>query len=208
MLGQGGAAPGAPGHHALTLVKPAVLMTLLEEVPDVLDVRVGHREVRVLPVHPLAKLLGLFRLDAGELLHALPAFLRELVEPVFDDLALGVQSEVPLDFDFHPESLAVEAVLIALVGALHGLEALENVLVSAAPRVVDSHRIVGRYRAVDERPVFAAAILLAQLVEYSVFLPEPEHLMLHIREVQTALDLFEHSSDPPKRRYYSPRVVE
>ena len=49
--------------------------------------------------------------------------------------------------------------------------------------MVDAHGIVGGNRTVEKRPVRAAGILLAQLVENAVFIPEAQHLALHRGEV-------------------------
>jgi hypothetical protein len=66
-------------------------MTLLEEAPDRVVVLLGHGEVAAslirrfqpvfipIPVHPVAEANRLFRLNAGELVHAL---LTERNEPV------------------------------------------------------------------------------------------------------------------------------
>ena len=74
---------------------------------------------------------------------------------------LLVKPELALDVDLDPEALAVEAVLPALVLAEHRVEAAEDVLVRAAPGVVDAHRVVGgdrarRGRTSADRPAFWA----------------------------------------------------
>src|SRR5262249_46836147 len=136
------AAPNAPGHGAPALVEPAVLVAALQEVPDVLDVVVGHGEVGVVPVHPLAEPDRLLRDDVGVGENPLTTALGEAVEPVLLDLALGVESKRLLDLDLDPESLAVEAILIALIEPLHRLVALVHVLVGTAPGMVDTHGVV------------------------------------------------------------------
>ena len=47
---------------------------------------------------------------------------------------LGVEAHLLLHLHLHPEALAVEAVLVALLEALHGLVPLEQVLVGAGPK--------------------------------------------------------------------------
>ena len=141
------------GHHSVERwpeVEPAPLVDEPEEAPDVLDVRVGEREVVVPPVHPLAEpdraLRQLLRRPDDDL--AAPA--GELREPVLLDLALRVEPELALDADLDPEALAVEAVLVALVEAAQRLVALEDVLERPAPGRVDGERLVRRDRPVDE----------------------------------------------------------
>ena len=114
----------------------------------------------------------------GEFGDPLAAARCELGEPVLLDLPLRVQAERLFDLDLHPQALAVEPVLVALVEALEGLVALEDVLQRPAPRVVDAHRVVGRDRAVEEAEALATAVLLAQLVEDAFAVPPGEDLLL------------------------------
>ena len=109
---------------------------------------------------------------------ALLAPLGELREAVLLDLLLRVQTEGPFDADLDPEALAVEAVLVALVEAAHGLVALEDVLERPPPAVVRGHRVVRGDRPVDERPLRAAPVPLPKLLEGALPLPEVEDLEL------------------------------
>jgi len=87
--------------------------------------------VRVIPVHPHAepdRLLGLAR-GIGE--DALLAQADELGDAVVLDVTLAREPEIPLHVDLDPEALTVEAVLIALIAAVHRPEPLEEVLVGA-----------------------------------------------------------------------------
>src|SRR4029079_1233655 len=83
----------------------------------------------------------------------------ELGDPERLDVALAREAEVALDVDLDPQSLAVEAVLPALVLAEHRVVAAEDVLVGPAPGMVDAHRVVGRDRAVEEAPAGPAGVL-------------------------------------------------
>ena len=85
--------------------------------------------------------------------------LDEAVDAIVFDLALVGEAELFLDLDLDPQSLAIEAVLVALAIAAHGVEALKEVFVGAAPGVVNAHRIVGGDRPVDERPAFLAVFV-------------------------------------------------
>ena len=88
------------------------------------------------------------------------------------------EPEVALDVDLDPQPLAVEPVLVALVLAEHRVEALVQVLVRAAPGVVDAHRVVGRDRPVEEAPVRPARVLRAQPGERPSLPPWREDLVL------------------------------
>ncbi len=99
----------------------------------------------------------------------------EALEPVLLDLALRVEPELALDPDLDPEPLAVEAVLVALVEPAGGLVALEDVLQRPPPRRVDGELLVRGDRAVDERPLRAAAVARAQRLEGALGVPAIEH---------------------------------
>ena len=159
-------------------------MHLLQEAPDVLDVRVREGVVVVVPVHPHAQPAGLLRDHLGELRDALAAAGGELGQPVLLDVPLRVQPERLLDLDLDPEALAVEAVLVALVVAAERLVALEDVLERPAPRVVDAHGVVRGDRAVDEAEPGAAPVLLPEPVECALLVPALQHGQLEGRMVR------------------------
>src|SRR5262249_19301413 len=98
--------------------------------------------------------------------------------PELLDLALRVEPERALDAHLDPEALTVEAVLVALVEPAQRLVALEDVLQRAPPRRVDGEALVRRHRPVEERPPRPAAVLLAELLERLLALPELEHVEL------------------------------
>ena len=153
-------------------------MDRLQEAPDVLDVRVREGVVVVVPIHPAAEAPVLVGDHLCELGDPLATARCELGEPVFLDVALRVQAERLFDLDLHPQALAVEPVLVALLEAAEGLVALEDVLQRPAPRVVDAHRVVGCDRAVEEPEALTAAVLLAELVEDPLAIPPVQDLAL------------------------------
>ena len=139
--------------------------------------------VRVIPVHPVAQPLRLFGLSCGEAEHAAFAFVDEVVNAVLVDGGLRAQAELLFDLDLDPQTLAVEAVLVALVVTHHREESLIGVFVGASPGVVDAHRIVGRDRAVEEAPAFLAAILFAKFFEDRLVFPELQNGVLTAYEI-------------------------
>ena len=145
-----GAAPRTPRHRAMPHIQPAPLVAPLQEAPVVLDVGIGHREVGVGPVHPLAQPLGLLRLDCREMHHPFAAGAREALQTERLDLPLRIEPQCLLDFDFHPQPLAVKAILESLLVAAQRSVALDDVLERATPRMVDPHRIVRGDRTVEE----------------------------------------------------------
>ena len=73
--------------------------------------------------------------------------------------------------------------LEALIEPAQGLVALEDVLERAAPGSVDGERLVRCHRPVDERPVRAAAVPLAKLLEGLIPLPDVQDLQLQSRMI-------------------------
>ena len=184
VLRQRRAAARAPLRRAVAHVQPAALLDDLQELPDVLDVRVAEREVVAAPVHPLSEALR----PAGERLGRpdddLAAAACELLEAELLALPLRVEPEFALDPYLDPEPLAVEAVLVALVEAAERLVALEDVLQRATPRRMDAERkSVRGHGAVDERPVGGAAVPLAELFEGLLPLPDVENLQFQSRMI-------------------------
>ena len=128
--------------------------------------------IGIVPVHPVAESHRLLGLPSGEPEDAAFAFVDEVVDAVFVDGGLCAEPQLLFDFDFDPQSLAVETVLVAQVVAGHGEESLVGVLVGAAPGVVNAHRVVGGDRPVEKAPALAARILSSQLLKCLLVPPE------------------------------------
>ena len=77
--------------------------------------RVAQREQHfgIVPIAPIAQADRLLRLPRRERQHALLAGAHEILDAEFANLALGLQSKALFHLDFHPQSLAIEAVLVA-----------------------------------------------------------------------------------------------
>ena len=192
VLREGGSATRAPLRRTMTLVQPVSRVALLEEAPDVLDVRVGKRVVVVVPVHPHAEAPRLVGDHLGVVGDPLFAALGELGQPVRLNVSLRPEPQRLLDLDLDPESLRVKAVLVALVEAPEGLVALEDVLEGAAPGMVNSHRVVRRDGPVHEAELRAAAVPLAQLFEDALPVPPGEDLLLEGRMIRVLGERLEH----------------
>ena len=198
VLGQAGAAARAPRHHVGALVHPSALVADLQEVPDGVVVLVGHRVVRVVPLHPVAQPHRLLGLLGGEPPDALLAELDEPVDAEVFDLALVVELQLLLYLDLDPQPLSVEAVLVALLIPPHGLVALEHVLVGAAPGVVDAHGVVGRDWAVDEGEGPRRVVVSVEVLFEDVLLLPPLHdVPLHLDEVYLCRHMLEHRTSFP-----------
>src|SRR3989304_621598 len=87
-------------------------------------------------------------------------------------IPLGPKPQLSFDLPPHPQPLAVEAVLVALPVAEHGVVALEEVLVGAAPGMVHAHRVVGRDRPVEEGPAHRRGGVATEVaVDHALFAP-------------------------------------
>ena len=114
-------------------------------------------------------------MTSGVLVDAFPAGPREVRETERLDVGLAPEPERPLDLDLDPETLAVEAVLVAAALALHRVEADDGVFQRAAPRVVHAHRVVRRDRPVEEPELGGAVPQLAEAREGGRVVPELQH---------------------------------
>src|SRR3984893_1280428 len=96
------AAAWAAGHHDVAAIEPAAFVARFDHAPDGEVVLVRHREVRVAPVHPLAKSSALFADDARELEHPIFAVLDELADTQTFDIAFVGEAELAFNLDFDP----------------------------------------------------------------------------------------------------------
>ncbi len=172
------ATPWAPLGRTVAFVEVPPLVHVAQEAPDVLDVRIGEREVVRAPVHPLAEPDRAVRQLGRRPDHLLAATTSELGKAVLLDLALRVEPKLSLDADLDPEALTVEAVLIALVESLHRLVALEDVLQRSTPRGMHCERLVRGDRPIHEAEPRPALVLLTKPRECVLALPQLEELEL------------------------------
>ena len=150
--------------------------------------------VGVVPVHPHPEPDGLLGLAGGVGQDALLAQRHETGDPERLDVALRGEPELALDVDLDPQPLAIEPVLVALLLAQHGVVPLVQVLVGAAPGVMDAHRVVRGDRPVEEAPARSAAVLGAQPRERPTLTPQIQDLVLLGDKVGLRVDGSEHSA--------------
>ena len=188
VLRQAGAATRAPRQRHVTLVQVGALEALLEEQPDRFDVVVRVREVGVVPVHPLPEARRLLGDHLRVLVDPFAARPREVLDAERLDVGLALEAERPLDLDLDPESLAVEAVLVAAALALHRMEADDGVLQRPPPRVVHAHGVVRGDRPIEEPELGRAGPERAQAGERARVLPVLEHPRLDLEGVVVRVD--------------------
>ena len=138
----------------------------------------------------------MFGLHAGELVDAVFASLHEGVDARLDvagdevlDVAFALQIQRFFDFDFDPQPLAVEPLLVAQFAAIHREVAVEGILVRAVPGMVDAHRVVRGNRPIEERPRRLARVQCLPLLEDAVRFPERQNLPLERGEIDLRLNL-------------------
>src|SRR5260370_14023556 len=95
----------------------------------------------------------------GEFENAVFAELYKFGDAEGFDIELIFEAKLLLDLDFDPQSLAVEAVLIALPVALHGFVALVNVFLDPSPGTVNAHRVIRSNRTIPKLQLLPAATI-------------------------------------------------
>lgn len=138
----------------------------------------GSQKARVIPVHPVTKTLRLFRLASRKPEDSAFAFVDEVINPVLMDGRLRSQAQLLFDFDLDPQTLAIEAILVALVMPGHCEEALVRILIRAAPCMMNAHWVIRRDGSIEEAPSLAPGVLLPQLAEDLSDFPELQNGML------------------------------
>ena len=165
MFGKRGSAARTPRHRLIFALNPAVFVTLFEEVPDALNVEVGVGVIGVVPVHPLAQALGLFRDDAGEFLHTVHALAREFIHAIGFDIALAGEAQLLFHLDLDPESLRIKAIAIVSIASFHGVVFYKGILQRSSPDMVNTHGIVCRDGTVNKAVFRSVFILFLQYME-------------------------------------------
>ena len=88
------------------------------------------------------------------------------------DIALILHAQLFLNLNLDPQALGVEAILIALLVALHGLKTLKQIFVRASPGMMNAHRVVRGDGAIQERELFVAALIAAQVhLQHTLLVP-------------------------------------
>ena len=148
----------------------------------------------VVPIHPVSQADRLLGLPGREGENPLFAGVGELVDAKVGDRVLGAEAEFLFHLDFHPQPLAVKAVLVPQFAARHGEVALIGVFVGATPGVVDAHGVVGGDRPVEEAPAGSPGVLSPQLGEDLAVTPEPQDIVFAANKTGVGGDFFEHGS--------------
>ncbi len=178
VVGQAGAAAGAPGGDAVVLDQQALGEDLLQRPPDGLDVLRVHGAVGLVEVDPVPHAGRQLGEGVGVPGHRLPALGVELGDAVRLDVLLAGEAELLLDGELHREAVTVPAGLAGHVVAAHGPEAGEDVLEDARLDVVGAGHAVGGGRTLVEHPLRASLGLLQALGEDLLLVPELEHRVL------------------------------
>ena len=159
-----------------------------------LDIGIVVGVIRPFPIHPQTQTLRLFGDDCGVFIDARAAFAGKIFHTKRQNIGFAPEAQRFLDFDFDPQTLAIEAVLPAQLATVHRVETLKNVFVSAAPGVMNAHRIVGGNWAVLEKPRLAIGGLRAQLVECALLFPQFENRTFEFGIVWCAFKRLKHNN--------------
>ncbi|CAM5540181.1 hypothetical protein SGLAM104S_07434 [Streptomyces glaucescens] len=183
VVGQPGAAAGAPGGDTVVLDQESLVEDLLQRPPDRLDVLGVHRDVGVVEVDPVAHAGRQLGEGVGVAEHGLAAPGVELGDAERLDVLLAGEAQLLLDRQLDRQPVAVPARLAGHVVAAHGAEAGEDVLEDARLDVVGAGHAVGGGRAFVEHPLGAALGLLQALGKDLLLAPEVEHGVLERGQV-------------------------
>ncbi len=74
--------------------------------------------------------------------------------------------------------------------AFHGLVPEKEIFIGAAPAMMDTHRVVCRNWAVDERPTFLTLMQLAHLVKGTALRPKFQDLSLLLGKIDVGWNFF------------------
>ena len=183
---------GAVRHDLKSLVEKPLLPDLLQRPPLRLDILIVIGNVRMLHIRPETN-------GSGEILpHALVfpdtllTFINKWLQAVLLDLILAVQTQGPLHFQLHRQSVSIPAGLPWHLIALHGAVAGDHILDDTGQHMPDVGLAVGRRRAVVEHIDLIALTLLHTLLKDVVFLPELLRGLLPVHKVQVRRNFLVH----------------
>ena len=198
MAGQRGSAAGAVGHDLEALVQKALFPDLLQSPPLGLDegVVIGH--IGVVHIGPEADGAGEILPHALVFPDALLALLNEGLQTILLNLLLAIQAQQFLHFQLNGQAVSIPAGLAGHLIALHGPVAGDHILDNAGLHMADVGLAVGRGGAVIEhvgRPFLAG---IDALLKDVAFLPELEHVLLAVNEIEIRVYFLVHlKSRPP-----------
>ena len=164
------------GLDGIALVEIALLVELLEEIPEGLDILVIVGDIRVVQVHPVAHLLG----EVGPLacvFHDLAATggVVFIDGDFLADILFG-DTEHLLHAEFDRESVCIPTRLTAYLVALHSLEPAEGILDSTRHDMVNTRHSVSRGRPLKEEELRMSLPCGNTLLEQMFLLPLRQHL--------------------------------
>ena len=192
MGGERRPAAGAVGDYLVALVEEALFVDGLQRPPHGLDIVVRIGDVGVFHIRPIADRVGHLLPLALVLPDGLLALGDEGLDPVLLYLLLAVKAQQLFDLQLDGQTVGIPARLAKHVVALHGAVAGDNVLHGSCQHVPDVGLAVSRGGTVEEGVGLAAAAELNGLLEYFVFLPEFQNLLLAGDEIHGSRDFLIH----------------
>ena len=182
-----GAVGGAVRLDGVTLIKQALVVYLLEEIPEGLDVAVVVGDVGVVHIYPVTYALrqGLpfscvfhHLLTAG----AVVFFYADLGA----DIRLG-DAEFLLHSQLHGQSVGVPSCAAAHLPTRLALVAADSILDGTCHHVVDARHTVCRRRAFKENVLGLSLCKLQALLESLVFFPALQHTVSRCNQVESLI---------------------
>ena len=184
MRAEARAVGGAVRLDRVSLVQEALLVHLLQEVPQSLDVAVVVGDIRVVHVHPIANAFRHVHPFPGVFHDLLAAGGIVLVHAHFRaDIGLG-DAQFLLHSQFHGKTVGVPAGAAAHLVAGHGLVPADGVLDGTGHHMMDARHAVRRRRTFEENELRRPAANLHRALKSVGSLPPLQHLCASSGQVQ------------------------
>ena len=182
----------AIGLNGVALIKQALVVELLQQVPQGLDVFVVVGDVRIVKVYEVSHAFSQFTPLGSEHHDVLTTLLvvvfgrNILVALLIVDISLG-NAQLLLNAQLDGQSMGVPACLALHLEALHGLIAVESILQRTAQHVVNTRVSVSRGRALIEYKLRTAFTLFHRAPKDILLLPHLQHVVVRLRQVQAVV---------------------
>ena len=170
--------------NRVALIKQALVVELLQEIPQRLNVLVVVCDVWMFQIHPIAHLVGEFCPLVGVHHHVLATSIVIIIHANFLADVLLRDAQRLLHTQLHWKSVGVPTSLALHLETLHGLISEECVLYRASHYVVNARMSVGGRGTFKKDELRTAFAFLNALVEHIFLVPLFQNLPIHIREVQ------------------------
>ena len=184
---ESGAGSGRIGLNGVALIEQALVVELLEQIPQGFDIAILIGDIGVVHVDPIAHLVREFFPLVGVFHHLLAAGgIVVVYANLLANILLG-DTERFFHAELHGQSMSIPASLAQHLVALHGLEAAHDVLEGACHHMVNAGHTVGRRRSLIKHKGGSTFALLDAACKHVLRVPLFQDVFIHVREVEFAI---------------------